>query len=294
MRATYLFIVLFLAWCVLCARWYVFSVKGLTTDPAHFNPHETTVAIVEVLFMVLVAFLLGFTIAWLLRETGYKQRQSIIQELQSEKSILQNRQHERKDQIRKYETDLARIRGNFLDTTRENEKLKTEVEENRKEAIELQDELTVLRSKVHQSDSDHSLLKYQIMQHGQLIEEKQETNERFQRELEEQRSYQKHVRKEPVFSDFINDQLLTGISEVEDDEIDDLKIIAGIGQGIEKKLNSIGIYSFRQISELTEDSIRHISTTIKFFSGRIQRDNWIEQATRLYLKKSTDNNLLFK
>lgn len=62
---------------------------------------------------------------------------------------------------------------------------------------------------------------------------------------------------------------------------DDLKLLKGIGKGIEKKLNSIGIYNFIQISNLTASDIKLITDLIKFFPGRIERDNWVEQAKKL-------------
>lgn len=68
-------------------------------------------------------------------------------------------------------------------------------------------------------------------------------------------------------------------------ELDNLKLINGIGPGIEAKLNKAGIFSFRQISELTEESIERVSAIIEFFPGRITRDRWIEQASKLYLDK---------
>ena len=62
---------------------------------------------------------------------------------------------------------------------------------------------------------------------------------------------------------------------------DDLKLINGIGPFIEKKLNSIGIYSFSQISNWSENDIEDITKRIKFFPGRIARDNWVGQAKEL-------------
>ena len=125
MRAVYLFIVLFLAWCVICARWYMFSVKGLSTDPSHFDPDETTIAIVEVLFMVLVAFLMGFAIAWMLREMPLRQKTTQLLNLKSEYSVLANSQREQKEILRKLENELDQAREDFLQASRENEKLKT-------------------------------------------------------------------------------------------------------------------------------------------------------------------------
>lgn len=61
----------------------------------------------------------------------------------------------------------------------------------------------------------------------------------------------------------------------------DLKMINGIGPFIEKKLNSIGIYTFDQISRLSKQDIVDITELIQFFPGRIERDNWVEQAKKL-------------
>jgi len=62
---------------------------------------------------------------------------------------------------------------------------------------------------------------------------------------------------------------------------DDLTQIEGIGPYIEEKLFEIGIYNFDQISKLEEADIRVITELIDFFPGRIERDNWVQQASGL-------------
>ncbi len=62
---------------------------------------------------------------------------------------------------------------------------------------------------------------------------------------------------------------------------DDLKRIVGIGPGLEKKLNQSGIYTYRQIAELTYAEIKRLEQGIIRFPGRIQRDNWVGQAKAL-------------
>ncbi|MDX2249228.1 MAG: hypothetical protein SF052_20740 [Bacteroidia bacterium] len=59
---------------------------------------------------------------------------------------------------------------------------------------------------------------------------------------------------------------------------DDLKLIKGIGPFIEKKLNSIGIYTFLQISNFTPEDEDKVNEVIEFFPGRIRRDEWSKQA----------------
>jgi predicted flap endonuclease-1-like 5' DNA nuclease len=59
--------------------------------------------------------------------------------------------------------------------------------------------------------------------------------------------------------------------------IDDLKRIRGIGVLIEKKLNSLGITSYEQVANWTDADIDRVSQLLDF-KGRIERENWIEQA----------------
>ncbi|MEZ5583376.1 MAG: hypothetical protein R3F37_12070 [Candidatus Competibacteraceae bacterium] len=66
---------------------------------------------------------------------------------------------------------------------------------------------------------------------------------------------------------------------------DDLKTITGIGPALEKKLNEQGIISYRQLAELNEQEVQNLETTVIKFPGRIQRDQWIDQAKEHYLRK---------
>jgi NADH-quinone oxidoreductase subunit E len=63
-------------------------------------------------------------------------------------------------------------------------------------------------------------------------------------------------------------------------EPDDLKKISGIGPGIEKTLNGLGIYHFRQIAAFTPDNVAWVNQHLRF-KGRIEREDWIEQARKL-------------
>jgi predicted flap endonuclease-1-like 5' DNA nuclease len=60
-------------------------------------------------------------------------------------------------------------------------------------------------------------------------------------------------------------------------EPNDLKRIRGIGVLIEKKLNSLGIVSYEQIAGWSAGEIDRYSQMLDF-QGRIERENWVEQA----------------
>ena len=63
-------------------------------------------------------------------------------------------------------------------------------------------------------------------------------------------------------------------------EPDDLKLISGVGPVIEKRLNELGIYHFRQVAKFEQRDIDLVNDAIAF-PGRIERDEWIDQAQNL-------------
>jgi predicted flap endonuclease-1-like 5' DNA nuclease len=58
---------------------------------------------------------------------------------------------------------------------------------------------------------------------------------------------------------------------------DDLKRVRGIGVLIEKKLHSMGITRYQQVAEWQAADIARVSQALDF-SGRIERESWVEQA----------------
>jgi len=75
-------------------------------------------------------------------------------------------------------------------------------------------------------------------------------------------------------------------------EKDDLKMISGIGPFIEERLHALDIYTFRQISKFTAQDIDTINDAIEYFSGRIERDEWVAQARELVHYKDKRAELL--
>lgn len=58
---------------------------------------------------------------------------------------------------------------------------------------------------------------------------------------------------------------------------EDLKRIRGVGVLIEKRLNTLGVTTYSQVANWTSGDIDRISQTLDF-KGRIERENWVEQA----------------
>lgn len=68
---------------------------------------------------------------------------------------------------------------------------------------------------------------------------------------------------------------------------DDLKKISGVGPGIEKTLNKLGIFHYHQIAAFTPDNIAWVDRHLRF-KGRIEREKWIDQAKTLAAGGSTE------
>lgn len=64
------------------------------------------------------------------------------------------------------------------------------------------------------------------------------------------------------------------------DNADDLKKISGVGPALEEKLHSFGVYTFKQIADWTPENIVAFDDLLSF-KGRIERDNWLDQAKTL-------------
>jgi len=71
------------------------------------------------------------------------------------------------------------------------------------------------------------------------------------------------------------------------DLVDDLKRIKGVGAVIERTLNELGVYQFEQISDWDSNNIKWIENFLAF-PGRINREDWINQASTLKRGETTE------
>ena len=69
---------------------------------------------------------------------------------------------------------------------------------------------------------------------------------------------------------------------------DDLKMIKGVGPGIEKILNGMGVFHFDQVAAWTDKELAWADESMPKFKGRAERDGWIGQATKLAAGEDTE------
>lgn len=255
-KTVYLAIVLFVVWCVACSIWYLFSVKGLSADPATFNGASNAVAIIEILFMTLGAFLIGFLAAYYLQEEPMKRwRLAFFTE-----------EHERKE----------------LEFTKRALKNDKEALKNEKSYLELH-----FKSELAQKSQDTQQLAADLSARNDALREADTDREKMNIELNELRPRAEklgaevsHLRFKVKQLEFEN-QSKSELRVPKEDEISDLTMIQGIGPAISRKLYAMGVYSFKQISQFDKQTIDQVGKALKYFPDRIIRDDWVGQARKL-------------
>jgi predicted flap endonuclease-1-like 5' DNA nuclease len=104
--------------------------------------------------------------------------------------------------------------------------------------------------------------------------------------MEEQLNANANVQPSPEVATALTpqEQLLQAIGIVSPGQKDDLKNIKGIGPKLEGMLNSIGVYTFEQMSKMTSAQYELVDQLISAFQGRGQRDKWADQARQLIVE----------
>jgi predicted flap endonuclease-1-like 5' DNA nuclease len=69
---------------------------------------------------------------------------------------------------------------------------------------------------------------------------------------------------------------------------DDLKQIKGVGPGLEKVLNGMGIWHFDQIAAWSKGELAWMDDNMPRFKGRASRDGWVDQAKKLAKGEETE------
>ncbi|MDP9131575.1 MAG: hypothetical protein M3M98_00375 [Nitrospirota bacterium] len=76
-----------------------------------------------------------------------------------------------------------------------------------------------------------------------------------------------------------------GAGKVRPHQKDDLKQIHGIGPVMERVLNRMGMFTFRQIADWNERDVEHMASELNTFPDRIRHDNWIAGAKEQHFLK---------
>ncbi|MGD0341879.1 MAG: hypothetical protein ABSA76_09265 [Bacteroidales bacterium] len=194
-------------------------------------------ATIEILFLLLVAGIIGYITAWLYYKSIYVKR---IKAIEKEKGDLD------------------------------------------KHIVTLDADNRNLQKSLHEKDYEikHLILEVKALKalHAESVQETDDMTSKNKRN--EQLLYEKdealvHIAQSKHLLDYKSFGTAIGA------EKDDLKMISGIGPYIEERLNALDIFTFSQISKFTAQDINTINDAIIYFSGRIERDEWVAQAREL-------------
>lgn len=201
--------------------------------------------IIEILVMLLIAAILGFLIGWLLRKSKIK----VLEDYNSALELKNNR----------LQSDYNDLDGKLIDCQAERKKLEAEIDR-------LKRLLSVCNSKLENS-------KVKVTKKAEKPIVKKE--EKIEKPASKQDAALQRVKEKAKNIDFER------IGVVDASQKDNLQIIKGIGPFIEKKLNALGIYTFKQIANFNDDDKDKVNDAIEFFPGRVKRDDWVGQAKKL-------------
>jgi len=294
MKKGYLLLALFGLWCLVCALWYVSGVMGASKDLALFSPQPMVLAIVEILVMVLGAFIMGFGAAWMNRQPsldalqgsladtkaklGDKERDIAVAHTNAEVAAGRIRQAEEKI--------IALLQDNdkrMKDIEREAKKatdLEKKIEDVERKVADLESKVAEEEAKSRTFDGEASSARFRVRLLENELADRDAVIQTLKEEVEELKTKPRVEHRDWSDHPFVRPPEQEG-----DTEVDDLTSIKGIGPVFQRKLNALDIFSFRQIAEMSGDAVQRLAEAIQVFPDRIHRDNWIGQATRLYKYK---------
>jgi predicted flap endonuclease-1-like 5' DNA nuclease/glutathione synthase/RimK-type ligase-like ATP-grasp enzyme len=117
---------------------------------------------------------------------------------------------------------------------------------------------------------------------GEMLEEVEEEIEDWLEDKEEDKTEDKtEAEAEETEAPDARTTLLETIGTASVEDKDDLKKIKGVGPKLEGILNEIGIYTFEQVSKMTEKEYDLVDSLLTAFKGRGKRDDWAGQAKSL-------------
>lgn len=88
----------------------------------------------------------------------------------------------------------------------------------------------------------------------------------------------------------IGAQVVSKAEEISSKLADDLKKIKGIGPVFEKRLIDLGIKTFEDMANLSQEIIEDVATKIKLNPERIIKEHWKEQAEDLLKETGTEDD----
>ncbi len=201
--------------------------------------------------------------------------QSVVEELNAEVARLQTQNEELRSALQQEsstEDNLAEMQSTYNATRQRMEILERRLDELAADNAALHEKMrgvravgpgvlanTALQSGVAAEDADHSSVHPMPgLPDAEVIDEEPQPNFNPEKTI-----------------------LADKIEPVEHPDKDDLTKIEGIGPFLQQQLNNIGVYTYEEMSTWDSGRIEEVTEQIGYFPGRIEKDNWVQQAAQL-------------
>jgi predicted flap endonuclease-1-like 5' DNA nuclease len=261
----------------------------------------------KIVLCLLLAFAFGFGLAWLLwhlttqrredetnamwqRRFGDLQRErdttvaKIRHELEDQRQqipTLETSLRERSDLIAQLEADLIEWREKMPELQTRLDHSETEKDRLHKDNARLQERLAAVEAQQRTANTDDSKQREALEDWQRKYEASVAEVRKAEAKVQESEQTARDIAEELDASLVAQKASATEALAERDKRISELKKIRGVGPVLEKTLNELGIYFFRQIAEFNDDHIDWVADHINTFGGRIKRDQWVEQAASL-------------
>lgn len=237
----------------------------------------------KILLCLVLAAIVGGIIGWLLRGLGFKAR---LVALETDRRERLDRASGERDRL---SADLAMLQDEHAGCGRRVEELGREVERLTAAHTSCGDEIASLTGRLQAAEKDLEA-RASDSEEAAALEAKLTALRREHAGCEETISRLKGRVRELENAPPMPPQESPGgrprwlLAEPQGEQ-DDLQQIRGIGPVLERTLNRLGVFHFRQIARFSDDDIAWVAENVQAFPDRIVRDNWVGQAKALHLKK---------
>jgi predicted flap endonuclease-1-like 5' DNA nuclease len=231
-----------------------------------------------------LAALLGFVIAWLLRGLRMQGMRAEVDaaktrtlEMDRKAMLHQTELAGRDKRLTILDTELAEEKKRFAELFAEFQKTDHSLTEQRETVANLRGQL--------ESGGGEGAVRPALPGEVQELQNKIAELEESLRECASQRA-QLHARllaASPATQPFEGEppRQFTELPKT----IDDLKHIYGVGPVLEKLLQKLGIYLFKQVALWKDEDIDFFDAQLGQFHGRIRREGWVRSAVEEHYKK---------
>lgn len=201
-----------------------------------------------------------------------------------------------------YETESLKVR--IREATTQLETAREQLERERERSASLSDAVEEAETGTLRAKEDFALMRQRLVAMEREVDELRSVNhsqamELHARDAEIARLERRlsDLRDRPMATPTVSSHLKAAAETVtgpagegssEADTKDDLTRIKGIGVVLQRRLNGLGYRTFRDIASLTPKEVEDLAGHLGRFSGRIQRDGWIDQARVLAEGGSAD------